>query len=571
MQSGKRTVKVAVVGSGLAGLTAAYRLAQGSDHGEVHVEVHLFEKASTIGMDSQSISVAVPGGSGKQRIDVPMRSFQGGYYKQLIELYRELGVTFRVADFTYSFSTLKYLAEDATSEINATMIYNGASGTKGVSMPASARPPRRIPSSPLLAFAAQARAYLAFAFGALLIGAFYLRLLAYSMPLHTPERIRIPKTSCSIPLWLPIPHRMRSDMTLREWREATAPKSPFSRLLGLDTRWRDFVIRVLMPLFSAVCTAGAKEIWDHPVEEFLDYIYLTIGAHHYVVMNGVRDVVQKITALISPGNIHTSCSILGLEYNPHTSLGPTVDIHCAGDRTFHGFSHIICATQANHAIPLLTSYLQSLPTVADPKDPPNMEEHRSLVQAQIECLSNFKYCRTVVINHTDPSLLPASELDRRDLNLVLASPAARKTLPRPAPNDWKALTVQPDCAMATHVLPRVKGVYQTTNPIVAPRKDSILSSVCLERALVTRESKRALRALWTDGAKGGWRWGCEAQGAGRLGSIQGAGVLAADKANKTPGLWLCGSYASCGIPLLEGCVASATNVVEQGIWTCEGM
>ena len=40
----KRTVKVAVVGSGLAGLTAAYKLVKGSEHREVHVEVHLFEK-----------------------------------------------------------------------------------------------------------------------------------------------------------------------------------------------------------------------------------------------------------------------------------------------------------------------------------------------------------------------------------------------------------------------------------------------------------------------------------------------------------------------------------------------
>lgn len=40
----KRTVKVAVVGSGLAGLTAAYRLAKASELREVHVEVHLFEK-----------------------------------------------------------------------------------------------------------------------------------------------------------------------------------------------------------------------------------------------------------------------------------------------------------------------------------------------------------------------------------------------------------------------------------------------------------------------------------------------------------------------------------------------
>ena len=39
-----RTVKVAIVGSGLAGLTAAY-LFNGHHHtGDVHFDVHLFEK-----------------------------------------------------------------------------------------------------------------------------------------------------------------------------------------------------------------------------------------------------------------------------------------------------------------------------------------------------------------------------------------------------------------------------------------------------------------------------------------------------------------------------------------------
>lgn len=200
-----------------------------------------------------------------------------------------------------------------------------------------------------------------------------------------------------------------------------------------------------------------------------------------------------------------------------------------------------------------------------------MEEHRLLVQAQIQCLSNFKYCRTIVVNHTDSSLLPSSTQDRRDLNLIMASSSALKTLPRPA-DDWSALTVQPSYAMATHVLPRVTGVYQTTNPIVPPRADAVLSVARLERALVTRGSKRALRELWTDGGEGrAWRWGCEGQRGGRLGPLQGAGILGADKESRTPGLWLCGSYASCGIPLLEGCVVSATNVVEQGIWACEGI
>jgi hypothetical protein len=42
-----RTVKVAVIGSGLAGLTAAYLLAQSSSEAEVEFEVHVFEKVRT--------------------------------------------------------------------------------------------------------------------------------------------------------------------------------------------------------------------------------------------------------------------------------------------------------------------------------------------------------------------------------------------------------------------------------------------------------------------------------------------------------------------------------------------
>ena len=152
------------------------------------------------------------------------------------------------------------------------MIYNGASGTKGVSMPSSMKPSLSKSFSPLatlLVLAVQARAYATFVISALLIGAFYLRILAFSLPIHIPERINIPLLSISAPLWLPVPHRPRKDMTLRQWRNTTAPSSPFSKLIGLDAKWRNFIGQVLVPLFSAVCTAGAEDIWDHPVEEFL--------------------------------------------------------------------------------------------------------------------------------------------------------------------------------------------------------------------------------------------------------------------------------------------------------------
>jgi hypothetical protein len=92
-----RTVKVAIVGSGLAGLTSAYTLSKQSDNGHgVHFDIHLFEKVcvsdafqttapiqfalqtSNLGMDFSSISIPVTGTDHEWRVDVPMRSFQGG-------------------------------------------------------------------------------------------------------------------------------------------------------------------------------------------------------------------------------------------------------------------------------------------------------------------------------------------------------------------------------------------------------------------------------------------------------------------------------------------------------------
>lgn len=61
----QKKIKIAVIGSGLAGLSAAYLLTKGSDR----FEVHLFEKNSSLGMDASSISI---GPKKEHRIDVSM-------------------------------------------------------------------------------------------------------------------------------------------------------------------------------------------------------------------------------------------------------------------------------------------------------------------------------------------------------------------------------------------------------------------------------------------------------------------------------------------------------------------
>ena len=57
-----KQLNVAVIGSGLAGLSAAYLLSENKD-----IEVHLFEKNTSLGMDASSISI---GPEKNFRIDV---------------------------------------------------------------------------------------------------------------------------------------------------------------------------------------------------------------------------------------------------------------------------------------------------------------------------------------------------------------------------------------------------------------------------------------------------------------------------------------------------------------------
>ena len=273
-----------------------------------------------------------------------------------------------------------------------------------------------------------------------------------------------------------------------------------------------------------------------------------------MVVNGVREVVTRLTANIQ--HIHLSSPILAIRSDSQDPRFATIEyLHNGQSQEITGFRHIILATQAVRAIPLLTSYLQSLPS--------DQLGHATAIQDQIQCLQAFQYRQSIVLNHTDSSLLPDDHRDVRDLNLI--SNSTHGNLP-----DKSSLCVPSTYTMTTHLLPRPKGypedmpqIYQTTNPIIEPKRDSLLSVAKLERAIVTMESKKALALLSVSETRRWWQ--CPYQATTRLGALQGP-------SNKdSPGIWICGSYAHSGIPLLEGCVVSARNVVEQGILMSEGV
>ena len=75
--------RIAIIGSGIAGLSAAWLLSR--DH-----DVTLFERAPKPGMGIYSVDI--PWASQQTSIDIPLRVFTPGYYRNLLRLYRAAGV-----------------------------------------------------------------------------------------------------------------------------------------------------------------------------------------------------------------------------------------------------------------------------------------------------------------------------------------------------------------------------------------------------------------------------------------------------------------------------------------------
>ena len=81
--------RIAVVGSGVAGLSAAYLLSR-------RHEVHIFEREDAVGMDAHSVSIH------GARMDIPLRVFSESYYPNLCNIYKLVGVNYDLADYSFS-------------------------------------------------------------------------------------------------------------------------------------------------------------------------------------------------------------------------------------------------------------------------------------------------------------------------------------------------------------------------------------------------------------------------------------------------------------------------------------
>ena len=261
-----------------------------------------------------------------------------------------------------------------------------------------------------------------------------------------------------------------------------------------------FMEACLVPLFSAVCTAPQTIVRDYPAAELLEYKARTFLKDHYILTGSVSDVVQRLSK--SADQVHLSTSIQGIkrEENKYILLDNSTE--------YPDFDHLVLAT----------------PTAVSAKLTQSLSPKVSYIVSQIP------YNEARITCHSDISILPRQSKHWRDINLYSCSTD---------PNNQNATE-------ATHIIDISSSspILQTTNSLRSISPKYLISSALMKRAYVTLTSKALLKNLIDyDGKHPGGMPGC----------LQGL-----------DNLWICGSWTWRGIPLLEGCVASA-SVIANGI------
>lgn len=242
-------IRVAIVGTGMAGLATGYLL-QHDDRRRYSVT--LFERGEHISLDSASVSLRDDEGN-IERVDLPMRAFAGGYYKNLKAMYDHIGVQYHTKRFLFAFE------------------------------PSPLRKPKT-PTTPYFIHASN----------------------NHRIPPIRPEGVSFLRHAAEIAflaicyLWMSIcfflvkPHVAES----------------FGQYLGRIRVPQYFVSHYLVPLMCSVSTCSHDELLAFPASDLTEYKRLTHGRDHYVVTSGVQHAQSKLSEGLT---IKLSAEVISVE------------------------------------------------------------------------------------------------------------------------------------------------------------------------------------------------------------------------------------------------------------------
>jgi uncharacterized protein len=325
--------RVAVVGSGVAGLTAAHLLRRRYD-------VTLFEADDRLGGHAHTHSVPTPDGR-VARIDTGFIVHNEKTYPKLLRLFAELGVSTQDSEMSMSVRCQGCGLE-----------YAGARGAGGLlAAPGNLARPA------------------------------FLRMLGEVPRFHRAARrlLAEPETD---------------DTTGSGGGGGGLSLGAFLTSGGYS---RYFVDHFMMPLVSAVWSAGPRVSAQYPARYLFEFLYnhgmLSVGGSPpwKTVVGGSHSYVQRVADQLATVRVSTPVRAV-------MRIGDRVEVRDHADRP-HLMDAVVIATHADHALALLADA--------------TVEEK--------EVLGTFEYSRNDAWLHTDASILPRRSRARASWNYLKSS------------------------------------------------------------------------------------------------------------------------------------------------------
>ncbi|KAJ3481520.1 hypothetical protein NLG97_g7802 [Lecanicillium saksenae] len=313
---------VAVVGTGLAGLTTAYLL---NNDAEKRYKVTLFEQSQLLSFAGASVAVKNAKEDMIEQIDLPMRASAGGYYDNLMRMYHFVGIPLHPIRFLFTFA--KATTSNASPKTIPLTPQTAGEATGAYFVHASnlhqLLPPR--PESRSLI------AYL-FEIAYLIICHFWFSVACF---------VVAPRTGAAAP--------GGECEDLREY---------------LKRIWlpRRYITHYLLPLMSAVSTCSHAEILRFPASDIVNYKRHSTGQQHYAVCGGADQVQRKLSEGIH--DVRLATRVLSVQpVDGKVVLRFQTD---DGEATEQAFDRLVLAVSPDVAGRLYSpveSLLQEIPTV----------------------------------------------------------------------------------------------------------------------------------------------------------------------------------------------------------------
>ncbi|KAG5987106.1 hypothetical protein E4U54_005136 [Claviceps lovelessii] len=509
-----RGTRVAVIGTGLAGLTTAYLL----DHDkQKRFSVTLFEQAKAFSLDAASVTIVHEKTGLRERLDVPPRSFCRGYYTNLCRMYDFLGICLQPFRLTWVFAAASVAAASVT----------GASEVPGSKGPGS-EGPELIPGSYFVYgkgldalvllwrhfWSKGIRHIVETLFLILCHGWFY----ACCLLLVTPRTVHHPQGPDD------------DDDDAESGLHDVSTCESFDTYLRRIRLPRWYVNRYLLPVLSSVFSCPHAEALNFPASDITGFVRGSFRQKFFVNQDGINRVQAKLSESIQDVRLQTR--VLKVEPVDGKVLIRWQRTEDGGTIVEEVFDRVVLAVAPNVAASIFDKARPMLGRI------PTVSITSSLLARPSEEIS-------IVQEESD---IPAGQCTYRG---GLTQTVIFRT-------SFSADIVESE---ALHYLP--SGVVVKTTSLSAEEKSfKVLDAVRFPRTLRTVESRRITAMITGESSH---------RSKSTSGSTSGSTSSTATTSSTNSeawysgrdNVWVAGSWCWDGLVLLEGCVVSATRVAKD--------